>query len=158
LQYTSARGSRRNSQGKSSGTSSRKAGSGIRWSIGGGTGDTAAATCTSTLRPFDPPSLFGRLALHGPRWPFGHVPQSMQMDPHRLNARLVASDTLQVCRRQPSGPHRAGYLDRVWVQVDHPPSGQAWCWRRVQRMMQTVKTGRPVEAVHECGCGPCRRG
>src|SRR6476661_4226029 len=24
--------------------------------------------------------------------------------------------------------------------------------------MQTVKAGRAAEAVHECGCGPCRRG
>ena len=24
--------------------------------------------------------------------------------------------------------------------------------------METVKAGRLTEAVHECGCGPCRRG
>ena len=24
--------------------------------------------------------------------------------------------------------------------------------------MQTVKAGRAAEAIHECGCGPCRRG
>jgi len=24
--------------------------------------------------------------------------------------------------------------------------------------MQTVKAGRAAEAVHECGCGACRRG
>jgi hypothetical protein len=69
---------------------------------------------------FYPSSLFGRLALHGPRWPFAHVAQSMQMAPDRLNASLVASDTVQVGGQQPSGPHRVGHVHRVWVQVDHP--------------------------------------
>src|SRR5436190_8587454 len=35
-----------------------------------------------------PPSLFGRLALHGPRRPFAHVALAMQMDPHRLDCPL----------------------------------------------------------------------
>src|SRR4029453_1628391 len=68
---------------------------------------------------FYPPSLFGRLALHGPRRSFAHVAQSMQMDAHGFDACCMASDTVQVDGQQPSRPHRAGHIDRVWVQVDH---------------------------------------
>src|SRR5579871_3530117 len=66
----------------------------------------------------------------------------MQMRTYRLDARGLASDTLQVLREQSRGPHRTGDIDRMRVQLDHPLQlgepgrrhldGAAWVLARTQ--------------------------